>query len=323
MEVLRHIENRRLSITKPNLTMGNFDGIHLGHRAILRQVIQDAKECGGRSVVLTFEPHPLKILAPERAPRMILTHKDKLALLRSVGVDVVIIQEFNLAFAGLEAKDFVQRYLIDCLKVHRILVGKDFRFGKGRRGGVEDLSRWGIEAGFEVCELEQVADQGLRISSTRIRELIEEGDVHLVPRFLGRYHFVRGRVVRGHRRGRDLGFPTANILNQTEVLPSDGIYATYFEVDKRQLPSVTNIGCNPTFGEGLRTIESYILDFQGDLYNRSVLLRFVMRIREEKKFSSADLLVEQMRRDVLCAQNVFRNISTGGPAEMEGGDSSR
>ena len=173
MEILRHIENRSLSIPRPILTMGNFDGIHLGHQAVLRRVIQDAKDSGGRSVVLTFEPHPLKILAPERAPRLILTHKDKLALLRSVGVDVVIIQDFNAGFADLEAREFVQRYLVDRIKVHRIWVGREFRFGKARKGGVEDLTRWGAEAGFEVRVMEPVEDQGLRVSSTRIREIIE------------------------------------------------------------------------------------------------------------------------------------------------------
>jgi riboflavin kinase/FMN adenylyltransferase len=281
-------------------------------------LVQEARDSGGRSVVLTFEPHPLKILAPERAPRMILTHKDKLTLLRSTGVDVVVIQEFNMAFANLEAKDFVQRYFVHSLNVHKVLVGKDFRFGKERKGSVEDLTRWGAESGFEVCVIEKVADQGQRISSTRIRELIEKGEVHLVRRFLGRYHFITGRVVRGHRRGRVLGFPTANIFNQTEVLPSDGIYATFLRVDGHQLPSVTNVGDNPTFGEGPRTIESYILDFEGDLYNQPVQLQFVKKIREEKKFSSVDLLVEQMKNDVVCAQEVFRGICTAKTAELGG-----
>ncbi|MEE8076391.1 MAG: bifunctional riboflavin kinase/FAD synthetase [Candidatus Binatia bacterium] len=318
MEILRHIENRRLSIPKPSLSMGNFDGIHLGHQALLRRLVQDARDSGGRSVVLTFEPHPLKILTPERAPRMILTHKDKLALLRSVGVDVVVIQEFNMAFANLEAKEFIQRYFIDALRVHKIFVGKKFRFGKARRGCVDDLTRWGAESGFEVCVVDQVADQGRRISSTGIRELIEMGEVHSVRSVLGRYHFITGRVVRGHQRGRVLGFPTANVFNQTEVLPSDGIYATFLRADGHQWPSVTNIGHNPTFGEGPRTIESYILDFEGDLYNQPVQLHFVKKIREEKKFSSVDLLVEQMKNDVLCAQEVFRDICTAKPAELGG-----
>jgi riboflavin kinase/FMN adenylyltransferase len=246
---------------------------------------------------------------------MILTHKDKLALLRSFGVDVVVIQEFNMAFANLEAKEFVQRYFINSLRVNKILVEKNFRFGKARRGCVDDLTRWGAESEFDVCVVDQVTDQGRRISSTHIRGLIEKGEVHSVRSVLGRYHFISGRVVQGHQRGRDLGFPTANISNQTEVLPSDGIYATFLTADGHQWPSVTNIGQNPTFGEGPRTIECYILDFEGDLYNQ-----FVKKLREEKKFSSADLLVEQMKNDVQCAQEVFRDVCTAKPAEL-GGDS--
>lgn len=315
MEILRHIEDRNLAIPKPILTMGNFDGIHLGHQALLRRVIQEAKAQGGRSVVLTFEPHPLKILAPERAPRLILTHKDKMRLLQSFGVDVVIIQAFNPSFANVAAERFVWRYLIGLLKVHKVWVGRDLRFGKGREGRVEDLIRWGKQGGFEVGVVEPIELGGERISSSRIRELIERGDVHEINRFLGRYHFVSGRVAPGHQRGRHLGFPTANIVTRNEVLPLDGIYATFLQVGERQWPSVTNIGLNPTFGGGPRTIESYIFDFSGDLYGQPVRPFFVQRIREEKKFPSPDLLVEQMKKDVLSAQKILSGI---GPGEWAG-----
>ena len=308
MEIVRHIEDRGLSLAKPILTLGNFDGIHLGHQALLQRVVQDAKSQGGRSVVLTFEPHPLKILAPERAPRLILTHKDKMRLLQSLGVDVVIIQRFNAAFANVEAAEFVRRYLIDRLKVRKMWVGRDLKFGKGRKGCVEDLIRWGAEGGFDVGIMEAVEVEGERVSSSRIRELIERGVVDEVHRFLGRYHFVSGRVVPGHQRGRHLGFPTANIVTRTEVLPLDGIYATVIQVGERQWPSVTNIGLNPTFGAGPRTIESYIFDFRGDLYGQPVRLFLVKRIREEKKFPSSDLLVEQMKEDVLSAREILSEV---------------
>ena len=315
MQIFRHIEHRNLSLPNPILTMGNFDGIHLGHQTLLRQVVQEAKATSGHSVVLTFEPHPLRVLAPERAPRLILTHKDKMELLQSFGVDAVIIQRFDWTFANLEAKEFVQRYLIDRLKVRKIWVGRDLGFGKGRKGRVEDLIRLGVEGGFEVGIVEPIQVGGVRISSSRIRELIERGDVHEVNRFLGRYHFVSGRVTRGHQRGRHLGFPTANIVTRAEVLPLDGIYATFLQVDEHPWPSVTNIGVNPTFGDGPRTTESYIFDFQGDLYGQSVRLFFVKRIREEKKFSSPSLLVEQMQKDVLSAQRILSEI---GVCEWEG-----
>ena len=170
------------------------------------------------------------------------------------------------------------------------------------------MIRWGAEGGLKVGIVEPIQLEGARISSSRIRKLIEQGDVHEVHRFLGRYHFVSGRVAPGHQRGRHLGFPTANIVTRTEVLPLDGIYATFLQVDGRPWPSVTNVGLNPTFGEGPRTIESYIFDFQEDLYGQSVSLFFIKRIREEKTFLSPDLLVKQMKKDVLSAQEILSRI---------------
>ena len=316
MEIYRHIDDRLLSIPAPILTMGNFDGIHLGHQALLRRVVEDARGRGGAAVVLTFEPHPLKVLAPERAPRLILAHKDKIRLLQSLGIDVVIIQAFNPAFASLEAEEFVRRYLIDGLKVRKVWVGKDLRFGKGRRGRVEDLIRWGQEGGFEVGVLEAVQIGGLRVSSSRIREQLMRGEVHEVKKFLGRYHFISGRVVPGHQRGRQLGFPTANIVTRTEVLPPDGIYATFLQSGGHCWSSVTSVGLNPTFGDGPRTIETYVLDFSGDLYDQPVKLVFVERIRAEKKFSSPELLVEQIKRDVVVAQEILRGVHMDERAEL-------
>ena len=308
VDIFRHIEDRNLSLGRPILTLGNLDGIHLGHQALLQRVVQDAKARGSRSVVLTFEPHPLKILAPERAPKLILTHKDKMLLLHSSGVDVVIIQAFNSLFASVEAEEFVRRYLIERLKVQKMWVGKDLRFGKGRKGRVEDLVRWGAEDGFEVGIVEPVELGGVRVSSSRIRNLIGQGKVLEARRYLGRYHFVSGRVASGHQRGRQLGFPTANIAPRTEVLPLDGIYATFLQAGEQQWPSVTNVGVNPTFGGGPRTIESYIFDFAGDLYEESVKLFFVKRIREERKFPTPETLVEQMKKDVLSAKEILSRI---------------
>ena len=265
MESVRHIEDRNLSIAKSVLTLGNFDGIHLGHQALLQRVVQDAQALGGSSVVLTFEPHPLRLLSPERAPRLILTHKDKMNLLDSFGVDVVIIQAFHRAFASMEADAFVRRYLIERLRVRKMWVGRDLRFGKGRKGRVEDLMRWGDASGFEVGIVEPVELGGVRVSSSRIRAMLERGEVQDAERFLGRYHFVSGRVIPGHQRGRQLGFPTANIVPRTEVLPLDGIYATFLQAGERLWQSVTNIGVNPTFGDAPRTVESYVFDFSGDL----------------------------------------------------------
>lgn len=305
MEIRRHVEDHGPPIVRPVLTLGNFDGVHLGHQALLERVVEDARSSGGRSVVLTFEPHPLKLLAPERAPRLILTHKDKMALLQSFGVDVVMIQAFDAAFAAVEAETFARDYLFRRLDVRKMWVGSDLRFGRGRKGRVEDLARWGAAGGVEVGVIDPIVLDGHRVSSSRIRTLIERGAMSEAKRYLGRYHFVSGRVARGHGRGRTLGFPTANIVSRTEVLPPDGVYATMLESEGRRWPSVTSIGVNPTFGDGPRTVESYVFDFSGDLYGRSVRLFWVEKIRDEKKFSSADLLVGQIKDDALRAREIL------------------
>ena len=313
MEIFRHIEDFRLSVSGSVVTLGNFDGIHLGHQALIRSSVEEGRRSGGPSVVLTFEPHPLKILAPSRAPKLILAHKDKMRLFQSFGVDIVVIQNFDTSFANLQAEDFVRRFLVERLKIKKIWVGRDLRFGKGRKGTVDDLIRWGAVFGFGVGTVEPIVVEGNRVSSSRIRQLVEEGRVEEVLPLLGRHHFISGRVVSGHRRGRELGFPTANISSRNEVLPLDGIYATLLQLGDQQLISVSNIGVNPTFGEGPRTIESFILDFDGDIYGESVKLSFVKRIRGERKFDSVDQLVAQMRCDVTAAESIFNQLRVTGP----------
>ncbi|MGH7848577.1 MAG: bifunctional riboflavin kinase/FAD synthetase, partial [Candidatus Binatia bacterium] len=278
---------------------------HLGHKALLRRVVDEAKKLGGRSVVLTFEPHPLKVLAPSRAPRLILNHKDKILLLRDCGADVVIMQNFDAEFAHIEAKNFVDQFLVGRLGVRQVWVGKDFAFGRDKKGRVQQLVQWGAANGFEVGVMDPVIVDGERVSSSRIRQLIEAGDVGKANRLLGRSHFLSGRVATGHQRGRALGFPTANIVSRTEMIPASGIYATLLEVHKRQWSSVTSIGYNPTFGPGPKTIESHVLDFSDNLYGQTVRLHFAARIREERKFSSAELLVAQMQKDVVAAQEIL------------------
>jgi riboflavin kinase/FMN adenylyltransferase len=263
---------------------------------------------GYPSTVLTFEPHPLKVLAPERAPSLILSYEDKITLLQSLGVDIVVAQRFDRQFASIPADDFVRRFLVDRLKIKKLWVGRDLRFGQGRRGGTDDLLRLAASAGFEVGVLDPILLNGVRISSSRIRKLIEEGRVAEVKPMLGRYHFVSGRVITGHRRGRELGFPTANIATQTELVPPNGIYATLTEVRNRRLLSVSSIGINPTFGDGPRTVESFILDFDGDIYGERIKLSFVQRIRDEKKFEVVKDLVAQMHEDVEDARAALKAV---------------
>jgi riboflavin kinase / FMN adenylyltransferase len=308
MQIIRHIDGQDQNLAGSVVTLGNFDGIHLGHRALIDGAVTDSKKFGVPSVVLTFEPHPLIVLAPERAPKLILTHKDKMQILHNLGVDIVVVQHFDLSFANLSAEEFVRDLLVRRLKTKKIWVGRDLRFGQARKGGVGDLIHWGGNLGFDVAAVEPILVQGDRVSSSRIRELLGAGRVDEVKAMLGRYHFVSGRVVKGHQRGKDLGFPTANIAARTEVLPADGIYATRFQLDARALLSVSSVGFNPTFGAGPRTVESFILDFDGSIYGEAVRLSFVERLREEVKFSSVTELVAQIRADVESARAIFRNL---------------
>jgi riboflavin kinase/FMN adenylyltransferase len=309
MKIFRHIEDQGLSMSGTVATMGNFDGIHLGHQALVRNTVQESARLGCPSTVLTFEPHPLKVLAPERAPPLILSYEDKLALLQSFGVDIVIAQRFDREFASIAAEDFIHRFLVNRLKVKKLWVGRDLRFGQDRKGGTDNLLLLAPGAGFEVGVLDPILLGGVRISSSRVRQLVEDGRVDEVRPMLGRYHFVSGHVVTGHHRGQELGFPTANIASQTEVVPLNGIYATLIQLKNKQWLSVSSIGVNPTFGAGPRTVESFILDFEGDIYGESVKLSFVKRIRDEKKFAMVTDLVAQMHEDVTRAKAVFNELA--------------
>ena len=308
MLIIRHIGEQSRDLPGSVITLGNFDGIHLGHQALIAGAVSDAKKLALPSVVLTFEPHPLTVLAPDRAPRLILAHKDKMQLLHNFGVDIVAVQHFDLPFAKLSAEEFVHELLVSKLKARKIWVGQDLRFGQGRRGDVGDLRRWGGELGFEVALVEPVLVDKSRVSSSRIRDLLSDGRVDAANAMLGRYHFISGRIVKGHQRGKDLGFPTANLTPRTEVLPKDGIYATLFHVDTRVLPSVTSVGLNPTFGAGPRTVESFIMDFDENIYGEAVRLSFVKRIRDEMKFSTVLDLISQIRIDVSDAQAILDNV---------------
>jgi riboflavin kinase/FMN adenylyltransferase len=308
MQILRHIGERSHELVGSVVTLGNFDGIHLGHQALIAGAVSDSKKLELPSVVLTFEPHPLSVLAPDRAPKLILAHKDKMQLLQTFGVDIVAVQHFDLAFAALSAEDFVRDLLVRRLKARKIWVGKDLRFGQGRSGEVEDLRRWGRELGFEVAVVEPILVDGNRVSSSRIREFLRDGRVDAVKTMLGRYHFISGRVVEGHRRGKDLGFPTANLSSRAEVLPLDGIYATLFRLGPRVLQSVSSVGLNPTFGAGPRTVESFIMGFDENIYGEAAQLSFVKRIRNEIKFSSVSDLVAQIRNDVRDAEAILHGV---------------
>ncbi|MGZ8442078.1 MAG: bifunctional riboflavin kinase/FAD synthetase [Candidatus Binatia bacterium] len=305
MQIIRHIDDPALAFEGSSVTLGNFDGIHLGHQELIKNTVDDARRLGVCSAVLTFEPHPLRVLAPDRAPKMLLTHKDKMQLLQALGVDCVVIQQFDRAFAAIPAQEFVRKYLRERLHARKVWVGKDLRFGKGRGGDIENLRAWGAQLEYAVGIVEPVMVAGERVSSSRIRELIVAGAVAAVQPMLARYYFISGKVVPGHRRGRELGFPTANIVSRAEIVPRDGIYATLFHLGEKVLPSVTSVGLNPTFGAGPRTVESYILHFDRDIYGESVQVSFVARLRDELNFASVTSLIEQIQVDIADAEKIL------------------
>ncbi len=312
MLVFHDIDDPTLSIDASVATLGNFDGIHLGHQALVSQTVEDARRRRAASVVITFDPHPLKILTPGRAPCLILTAEDKIEMLGALGVDVVVNQRFDPAFARVRAEDFVRRAIVERLKTQKIFVGRDLRFGHAREGSIEQLVGWGASLRFSVSIVEPILVKGVRVSSSRIRQLIQEGQVDDARELLGRYHFISGIVIEGNRRGREIGFPTANIASRTEVVPKNGIYATLFYLDGRWWPSASSIGVNPTFGAGARTIESYILDFERGIYGEAIKLAFVKKIRDEMKFPDVASLVAQIEDDVKTARSIFDSLESFG-----------
>jgi riboflavin kinase/FMN adenylyltransferase len=287
---------------RPAVSVGNFDGVHRGHQALVAQAVSDARAAGGTAVVLTFDPHPSRVLAPERAPSTITTLPQKAELLARLGVDRVAVLPFTPGLAAEPPEEFARRVLHEALQARVVVVGAGFRFGRGRHGDVALLRRLGGALGFEVHGLEPVVHQDAPISSSRIREAIARGDVAGAAEMLGRPFFIDGQVVRGVGRGRTLGIPTANIDPVNETLPGNGVYACWVRVAEpgpEWRPAVANVGRRPTFGGTETTVEAHLLDFDADLYNRAVRLAFQDRLRPEQAFPSAEALVAQIRRDTV------------------------
>lgn len=308
MKIVRAIDDVPATISFPVVTIGNFDGVHLGHRRLIEQMKEVARTEGGTSVVVTFRPHPGAVLHPEKAAPMICTWEERHELLEATGLDLLLELPFDRAFSELSAERFVEVILVDGLRTRWFVAGPDSRFGNDRAGDAELLSRIGERAGFGVESVTPLLVGGERVSSSRIRRLVaEEGDVATAGALLGRPPRLRGEVVSGDRRGRTLGFPTANLRPSSELIPRRGVYATRAHLpDGRAFDSVTNIGIRPTFGEpGLR-IEAHLLDFDGDLYGSAMALDLVERIRDEQKFDGAGALVRQIEADVERGRELLR-----------------
>jgi riboflavin kinase/FMN adenylyltransferase len=288
------------------VAIGNFDGVHLGHRRLLDEARARAARAGGgaRSAVLTFTPHPARLFAPERAPSLIQSLERRLELCAQIGIDIAIVQPFTREFAAVPADDFVREVLARTLRARDVIVGYDFSFGRGRAGDVRRLAELGRELGLGIEVVPPVAVDGVTCSSTAIRRLVGEGRVVEAAALLGRPVEIQGVVVRGAGRGRGLGFPTANVRPDAELAPAVGIYAARARILDGPLagqtrPAALSIGTNPTFTQtGTATIEAYLLDFDADLYDRSLRLEVVERLRDEEKFASIEALMAQIQRDV-------------------------
>jgi riboflavin kinase/FMN adenylyltransferase len=294
----------------PVLALGNFDGLHRGHIKIIERIRRGATERGGTAVVLTFDPHPPRVLRPDKAPALLMTKPQKLVALERAGVQGVAVVRFTLELSQWEPETFVRRVLVDWLRVAEVWVGADFLFGRERSGNFSLLRTLGQQAGFRVEKIDPIRYKDFVVSSTRIRRLVAEGRVEEAGALLGRHYAIGGEVVEGARRGRELGYPTANLATRNELLPPNGVYATFITLDGVIRPSVTNIGLRPTFGDSPQvSVESHVLDFAGDLYGRPAEVAFVQRLRDERRFPDVDALREQIAADVRRAGRLFDRLS--------------
>lgn len=288
---------------RPVLTIGNFDGVHLGHQHLLSRVVARARALDAPACVYTFDPAPRAVLEPERCPPRILDLDQRVALLGRHGIDHVVVEPFDRDFAARPASWFAQEILAERLAPAALVVGHDFRFGRGRAGRTGDLAT--LLPDLQVEQVDQLLVEGVRPSSSRIREAVAEGRVRDAAEMLGRDYSLRGVVVPGDQRGQQLGFPTANIDTLAELLPASGVYAARVPIDGRPLPAVVNLGVRPTFAGRRFLIEAHLLDFEDDLYGRTLELRFVEFLRPERRFSGPEALVAQIAEDVASAREIL------------------
>jgi len=304
MKVLRR-ESAFNCSSRPVITLGNFDGIHLGHQKILKSVRRRSRALGAPALVYTFDPHPLKVVAPEKCPPLILGIEDKTALMEEAGMDYLVLASFTRELAAMSPEDFARNIIARALGAREVFVGDNFSFGRARSGTVERLRDLGRGLGFTVTAVPTCRRGGSVVSSSRIRRLITSGDVSQAAGLLGRPYFIRGRVVRGEAMGRKLGFPTANVKPSSELIPGTGVYAAMAELKGRRHRAMVNIGTRPTFNGRRQTIEVHILDFGENVYGRDISVAFMSRLRDERAFSDREALIQQMERDRLRAEKVL------------------
>lgn len=280
--------------------LGNFDGVHVGHASLLESLKEEAEKAGVPSAVYTFRTHPMKVLCGCGGPKLIMSEKTKLSVLAEKGIDVTYLEDFTAEYAKMTPYEFIEKILVNKFKAVSVVVGEDFSFGCGGKGNTETLMKYASETGkFNVRVVELVKIDGKTVSSTAIREEIRKGNMEKYTQYTGRRYVLPGRVTEGRKVGRTIGFPTANIIpDNSFAIPSDGVYYTVTEAEGNSYRSLTNIGSNPTFGCDSKTIETHLLDFEGDLYGKEIEVSFICKIRDEKKFSGPEELKKQIKRDM-------------------------
>ena len=306
MKIFHGTENA--NILRPTvLTLGVFDGLHLGHQKIMETVAERAKAVDAVPTAITFDPHPRAVLYPEKSPPLLQTLDQRLANFEVLGIEQAIVIRFNKNFADQNAEEFLRDIVHERLQAKEVYLGHGFAFGRNRAGNIELLQKMSEELGFFADEVSEVKLRGHRISSSKIRQLLKDGKVNLARRMLGRPYGVEGAIIRGDRRGHTIGFPTANLKPNNRVIPRYGVYATATLIDGEWRRGITNVGIRPTFKEDAEpSIETYIFDFDGDLYGDVLRVRFLHRIRNERKFNGIDELKSQIEKDTNTAR---RNIS--------------
>lgn len=299
-----------------HVALGNFDGVHLGHQKLIRELVKEARRNGGTAVVATFEPHPLRVIRPDNPPQMLTPTTLKASLIGRMGVDVVLLLPFDCSWAQMSPEAFVQTVLVDHLRAESVFVGFNYSFGRGGKGTPQQLWQLGRFHGFRVKVIEAVTQGGMAVSSTRIRTLLADGQVTEAAGLLGYSPILQGEVVTGDQRGRQIGFPTANLqVPPGQYMPARGVYTARISGAALPVPgwpAVVNIGVKPTFvGDVKETIEAHLLDYSGDLYGTGLTLQMLHRLRPEQRFASPDALVQQIERDILTARQQFRQYVAG------------
>jgi riboflavin kinase / FMN adenylyltransferase len=297
------------SIANPtSATIGNFDGVHLGHKKILSAIRETAEEKGLSSCVITFHPHPQKVLRNIDIP-LLMPIRERLRLFEKEGMDFTACYTFTEEISKISAKDFISEILVGKLNVKHLIVGPDFSFGRKREGNAELLKTMGSMYDFETSVLGPVYIDNELVSSSAIRDFLKSGDPRKAAKFLGYYYYIDGQVTEGEKRGRKIGYPTANLDTDWDIIPKTGVYATRAVLDDRTFDSITNIGYRPTFGESKLLIETHLFDFNSDIYGKRLKLEFVERIRDEQRFESVDALVAQINRDVESVKKALSALS--------------